>query len=207
MARKTKEEAEKTKSRIMDAALDVFYRQGLTRSTLNDIAAEAGVTRGAIYWHFKDKMDLLKKINESINGEVVFFLKRPGVEEMDRLSDIAGIISQFFVLLETNERFAKFYAIMSYKVEYTDELEALLTVEFRESKRFRGFLESTYEKLMAEGKVTREVSPRQAALAILSMIWGMVEMWILDRTAIGLSTEGVAILMRLVKGFETTPEM
>lgn len=206
MARKTKEEAEKTKSRIMDAALDVFYRQGLTRSTLHDIAAEAGVTRGAIYWHFKDKMDLLKKINESINGEVVFFLKRSDVEAIDRLSDITDIISQFFVLLETNDRFAKFYAIMSYKVEYTDELEALLTVEFRESKRFRAFLESTYKKLMEEGKVTRRVSPRQAALSIFSMIGGMVEMWLLDHTAIELSTEGVAILMRLIKDFEISPE-
>ena len=206
MARKTKEDAEKTKRRIMDAALDVFYRQGLTRSTLNDIAAEAGVTRGAIYWHFKDKMDLLKKINESINEEVVLFLKRPGVEEIDRLNDITGIISQFFVLLETNDRFAKFYAIMSYKVEYTDELEALLAVEFRSSKRFRAFLESTYEKLMGEGKVTRRVSPRQASLSIFSMIGGMVEMWLLDHASIELGTEGVAILMELIKGFEISPE-
>ena len=206
MARKTKEEAEKTKSRIMDAALDVFYSQGLTRSTLNGIAAEAGVTRGAIYWHFKDKMDLLKKINESINGEVAFFLKRPGVEEMSRLSDITDMISHFFVLLETNARFAKFYAIMSYKVEYTDELETLLSVEFRASKKFRTFLESTYKKLMEEGKVTREVTPRQASLSIFSMIGGMVEMWLLDNNAIALSTEGVAILMRLVKGFEVNPE-
>ncbi|RME96025.1 MAG: TetR family transcriptional regulator, partial [Alphaproteobacteria bacterium] len=58
MARKTREEAEKTRQHILDAAFTLFARQGFSRTTLQQIAAAAGVTRGAVYWHFKDKVDL-----------------------------------------------------------------------------------------------------------------------------------------------------
>ena len=58
MARKTKEEARETRNRILDAAEQVFQRQGVSRTSLADIAGEARVTRGAIYWHFKNKADL-----------------------------------------------------------------------------------------------------------------------------------------------------
>lgn len=55
MARKTKQEAERTFHALLDAAGRIFIRQGLAPTTLNDIATEAGLTRGAVYWHFKNK--------------------------------------------------------------------------------------------------------------------------------------------------------
>ena len=58
MVRKTKEEARETRNRILDAAEQVFYDKGVSRTSLADIAAQAGVTRGAIYWHFANKGDL-----------------------------------------------------------------------------------------------------------------------------------------------------
>lgn len=50
--RKTKSEAEKTRQHLLDAALEVFWRKGVTSASLQEIAEEAGVTRGALYWHF-----------------------------------------------------------------------------------------------------------------------------------------------------------
>src|SRR5690606_10590111 len=58
MARRTKAEAMETREQILDAAELVFHRKGVSCTSLNDIAAEAGVTRGAIYWHFKNKHDV-----------------------------------------------------------------------------------------------------------------------------------------------------
>ncbi|MBE0690797.1 MAG: TetR family transcriptional regulator, partial [Anaerolineae bacterium] len=58
MVRKTKEEAELTRQAVLAAALKVFSRQGYAATRLEEIADEAGVTRGAIYWHFKNKADL-----------------------------------------------------------------------------------------------------------------------------------------------------
>ena len=52
MARKTKNEAQETRKTILYAAMQVLLTRGIARTQLADIAREAGVTRGAIYWHF-----------------------------------------------------------------------------------------------------------------------------------------------------------
>ena len=56
MVRRTKEDALETRKRILDAAVEVFNRLGVAQTSLNDVAKEAGVTRGAIYWHFTNKV-------------------------------------------------------------------------------------------------------------------------------------------------------
>src|SRR3954469_17783700 len=64
--RRTKEEAEQTRRRIMSAALPVFDERGIAHTTMEHIAEAAGVTRGAIYWHFSGKQALLAAIREDI---------------------------------------------------------------------------------------------------------------------------------------------
>ena len=54
MARRTRDEALETRNTILDTAERVFSERGVSHTTLADIAAAAGVTRGAIYWHFKN---------------------------------------------------------------------------------------------------------------------------------------------------------
>ena len=60
MARRTKEEAQVTRERLLDAAEAIFRERGVTRTSLAEVAAAAGLTRGAVYWHFKDKADLFR---------------------------------------------------------------------------------------------------------------------------------------------------
>jgi TetR/AcrR family acrAB operon transcriptional repressor len=59
MARKTPEETARTREAILDAALRVFAERGFSAAQLEDIAARASVTRGAVYHHFTGKEDLL----------------------------------------------------------------------------------------------------------------------------------------------------
>ncbi|WP_303295791.1 TetR family transcriptional regulator, partial [Escherichia coli] len=73
MARKNKQEAQETRQHILDVALRLFSQQGVSSTSLGEIAKAAGVTRGAIYWHFKDKSDLFSEIwelSESNIGEL-----------------------------------------------------------------------------------------------------------------------------------------
>lgn len=62
MARKTPEEAAHTRQDIISAGARVFCRDGIAGATLEAIALEAGVTRGAIYWHFDGKQGLLQAL-------------------------------------------------------------------------------------------------------------------------------------------------
>ena len=60
--KKSKEEVEETRKLILDTAFDCFYDHGFKPTSLDMIAKNAGLTRGAIYWHFKDKHDLFREV-------------------------------------------------------------------------------------------------------------------------------------------------
>ncbi|TXD80322.1 TetR family transcriptional regulator [Mitsuaria sp. TWR114] len=64
MARRTKQEAQETRARLLDAAEQLFHERGVSRTSLQDIAQAAGVTRGAVYWHFEDKVQLFNAMME-----------------------------------------------------------------------------------------------------------------------------------------------
>lgn len=59
MARKCKEDAEKTRQAVLESALDVFSEKGYAKATFDEIAARAGFTKGAVYWYFRNKADLV----------------------------------------------------------------------------------------------------------------------------------------------------
>jgi AcrR family transcriptional regulator len=66
MVRRTKDDAQATRSQLLDAAERVFAEKGVSRTSLNDIAAAAGTTRGAIYWHFKNKADVFNAMMDRV---------------------------------------------------------------------------------------------------------------------------------------------
>lgn len=68
MARKTKEDTEKTRQALLDAACLVFSEQGVANTTLNNIASAAGMTRGAVYWHFPNKDAVIQALWERDAG-------------------------------------------------------------------------------------------------------------------------------------------
>ena len=98
MARKTKQEAENTRNTILNAATQVLLVRGIARTHLNDIAREAGLTRGAIYWHFTNKADLLHTLWEDLIDKNDFlFQVMGGADEFDPLG---FLVEQLFIFIE-----------------------------------------------------------------------------------------------------------
>ena len=64
MAR-TPKVVEDRRDQIIDAAMQVFAQKGFTRATNKDIAREAGITPGLIYYYFENKEALLTAILET----------------------------------------------------------------------------------------------------------------------------------------------
>lgn len=119
--RRTKEEAEQTKNLLLDAALDIFSEKSYDTATLNDIAKRAGVTRGAIYWHFKDKTDILKELTDIYLGD---FLKKLINEtlsgEENSLKKIENLFLQYFDYFLNNKKRLKYKKIIDIKMAYDD---------------------------------------------------------------------------------------
>jgi TetR/AcrR family acrAB operon transcriptional repressor len=66
---------------ILEAAVRIFARSGVSAATLDDIAAEAGVTRGALLWHFHTKDDLLMAIIKNCGPQSMI---RPIIDQIEQ---------------------------------------------------------------------------------------------------------------------------
>ncbi len=82
MARTTKEQAQKTREKLIETAIDVFYERGVNATTLEQVAEAAGLTRGAFYWHFKNKLDLVSAVHEHFHLHILGTLQ----EELESTS-------------------------------------------------------------------------------------------------------------------------
>lgn len=66
--RKTKEESELTRQAILQSALNIFYEKGYSKTTFDEIAKRINLTKGAVYWYFRHKPDLIAAlINEHLS--------------------------------------------------------------------------------------------------------------------------------------------
>jgi TetR/AcrR family acrAB operon transcriptional repressor len=182
MAGKTREEAEKTRSSILDAAFHVFTRKGFVRTTLNDIAAVAGVTRGAIYWHFKDKFELFKALSEAIEAEASIRPEDIAVKDVRTLDHIKERALEYLSNFEKNSRYAVFYEMLLYKTEHTEDLEPVLDREREVHREIRSQLTKVFSNLKKKGHVRSDLDPAHAALSLCAFIVGLIELWLFDRS-------------------------
>ena len=94
----------KTKEYLMLAALDTFYQKGIARTSLNEIAQAAGVTRGALYWHFKNKEDLFDALFQRICDDIESCIKEDSNNNNEQAwSSFRLTLTRFFERLQHNE--------------------------------------------------------------------------------------------------------
>ncbi len=137
MARRTKEEAQQTREAIIEAAEIVFHRKGVSATSLNDIANEAGFTRGAVYWHFRNKHDIFLAIVDDLMASMdVFHQQIVDPDEADPLGRFYDLLMFLVEQVAENPRRRRCYEIVFLKCERTQDNE-ILTEKHRE-KYFEG---------------------------------------------------------------------
>lgn len=72
-----KEQAERTRRRLLDAAIRLFARRGYALTSMSDLAREIDMTPGALYWHFDGKEALLIAALEELQRRLVTTLAEP----------------------------------------------------------------------------------------------------------------------------------
>lgn len=148
MVRKTKEEAEQTRKHLIEAARTVFHECGVSRSTLEKIAKAAGVTRGAVYWHFKDKAELFFAMREDVFAPMVertdaYLLSDQFTNPLDA---IEASIKEFFRVLEDCSVVREVFEIMISRCEYVDEFAAVQEEVGRPAQTFLAKIERIYQQ-------------------------------------------------------------
>ena len=183
MVRKTKEDAEHTRQRIIDAARTVFLTRGVSRSTLEHIATEAEVTRGAVYWHFKNKTDIFYALRDRAFLPLIdrmYDTLAIQTDHLDPLTQIENSLCNTINELNENTEMRQIYEIMMIKCEYVDEFATVLQQILNNCSDITEKIQSAYERAQTQQLLSTTQSPRALALDTHLFFSGLLHMWVKD---------------------------
>lgn len=183
MVRRTKDEALATRERLLDTAEDVFLARGLSRSSLQDIAAAAGLTRGAIYWHFADKLALFDAMMARIDLPMEQALAAAEAEaaaqdgrSADPLLALRTLALVPFTLMREEPRVRRVFTILMHRAEFVGDLAPLAGRQHEALRAFLVRLERLFEAARRAGALAPGTDPRLAAIALLALIDGLLRL-------------------------------
>lgn len=181
MARRTKEEAAATRDSILDAAEKLFVEQGVSRTTLQHIATAAGVTRGAIYWHFDDKGALFNAMMERATLPLEAELQvLDRAESADPLDDLRNYMLAVLRRTVEDPGARRVFEIATLKVEFVDEMDAVRLRRQHSMTNWMARAERRLHVALDNGLIHATCEPRMLALALWTMIDGMIRSWMFD---------------------------
>lgn len=163
------------REQILEAATSVFARLGVHKARMDDIVEEAGLSKGAVYWYFKSK-------DEIINTILDRFLSRElgGFQEL--LQQEGSIRDRFIAmtnhLITELEKYAKVMPIAY-------EFYALSTRESHVRKALNDYYHQYlwyFEELLKQGIKSgefREVDASRAAVSIIALLEGLTLLWVI----------------------------
>lgn len=178
MVRRTKEEALQTRNRILDAAEQVFYDKGVSRTSLADIATQAGVTRGAIYWHFANKGDLFTAMFDRVLLPLDELRARPADDGNgngdgdDPLSRLAAALKWCLHAASSDARRRRVFDILFLKCEFVDEMGPVKERHQTSMREGVGKIESDLMLAVRQGSLPVDLDTRRGALYLHAMVGG-----------------------------------
>ncbi|MBZ0152115.1 MAG: TetR family transcriptional regulator [Planctomycetes bacterium] len=181
MARKTKDEALATRSQIPDAAERVFGERGVARTSLHEIAESAGLTRGAVYWHFKDKYDLLSALWERCRLPLeAAFAEIDAQLVDDPLARIRQKTRGVARSIVHDPRTRNMMGIALLRCEMVDEIAASRARLVGERDACLDKISSEFAAAIEQGQLRKGTDARAAAISLHALIDGLCYHWLLD---------------------------
>lgn len=189
--KRIRQDSEQTRSAILDAAELLFTQKGIATTTLEAISRAAGVTRGAFYWHFKDKSDLLVALCERHRlpqQSLLSLAAEQGHDDPLGLLETSGIEVQ--AIFEADEGQQRLFRILSNhgedpevsaRIREHNENLSNLMCRLAELARQKGMLNSTF-------------SPDEAAILTLATMNGLLAEWLRSDRGFPLAALGRKIL-------------
>jgi TetR/AcrR family transcriptional regulator, acrAB operon repressor len=179
MVRKTKEEALITRGQLLDAAARLFCEQGVSNTSLHEIAEAAGLTRGAIYWHFENKGDLLKALWERVALPMQQAFDEVERQQADKpLQRILSKACWVSENIEHNDSIRRLMTIIMLRCEFTQELEATREhfLQVREDCLIK--VQAEFQQAIDAGQLPADLNAEQITFGLFGLVDGMCFHWL-----------------------------
>ncbi|HEY0121698.1 MAG TPA: TetR family transcriptional regulator [Rhizobium sp.] len=198
--RRTKEEAAETRRVILHSAETLFLDNGYENVTLQEIAVAAGVTRGAVHWHFKNKQGLLFAIRDEAQKPFRELAERISQEHPPNpLELVTDTISAIFAEVQQNPRKRGMLKVIMYlDMSFSD-------CDTDSGTCFRHEMQENFAKIFCSmstaGALPCPWTPDTAASTLTAAIGGLVYEWSLDKGDFNLAPCGQALIKMILSAW------
>ncbi|WP_338845174.1 TetR family transcriptional regulator [Massilia sp. W12] len=205
MVRKTKEEALQTYHALLDAAEREFRARGVKDTTLAHVAAAAGVTRGAVYWHFKDKEALFAALRERAFAPNEALLQQMEASaQTDPLASLQTLLEQVLILVARDPRQRVMFEILFHRCEKNQDL--LFFGDDREKRReCMSQLQLRFNAAIARGDLPQNANSHVLMHAMHAYLIGLIHEWLVEPEAYDLAQQAPALAAMFMAGVRARP--
>ncbi|MBI4194863.1 MAG: TetR family transcriptional regulator [Betaproteobacteria bacterium] len=206
MVRRTRDEALETRNTLLDTAERVFGKRGVARTSLDDIARAARMTRGAIYWHFRDKADLFRAMVARVTlpmEDQVCAAWDPSAR--DPLGHVRDKLVAVLERTATDPQCRRVFHIVYHKCEYVDEMKQVWKRLGEMRAGCLANVERGFRAAVAQGQLPRGVDPRRAAVGIYALVDGLINNWVIDPDYVPLAREAGYMIDLYLEGLRHMP--
>jgi TetR/AcrR family acrAB operon transcriptional repressor len=206
MVRRTKVEAAATREALLDAAEEVFRAKGVAHTSLAEVARAAGLTRGAVYWHFRDKADLFQALCDRATLPMESMLAAAGNKRHDDpLAALRSLAIGGLTQLARDPRAQAVFDVMFNKCEFTAELAAVAERRKSSDCGCLSPIERLLRQAIAAGQLPQDADVRLGAECTNAFIVGVMHQWIQNPAAFDLAHSAPAMVDTFLAGLRTCP--
>ena len=208
MARRTKTEAAATRAALLDAAERVFRERGVAHTSLAEVAAAAGVTRGAVYWHFRDKVDLFEALCERVQLPMEAMLASAGeIRQKDPLGALRTLAVNGLTRLATDARTQAVFDVVFHKCEFAAEFATVAERRHATDSGCLANVERLLKQAVSAGQLPRDADTRLAARCMNAFMVGVMHEWVQRPGAYDLAQAAPAMIDALLAGLVARPPL
>ena len=181
--RRTKEDAELTRKAILASAMDIFYEKGYSKTTFDEIAKRINLTKGAVYWYFRNKPDIVAALINDFAAQYLGNI-RDFITAHQPVSFESIIEMQLFNnrQIREDERFYKFLFFVSCQMEWSEAIINKIQPAIEQTKQVtRALFIDALQTLQENGQIRAEVNISQICEILMTMYGGMLDAYFTKR--------------------------
>ncbi len=185
--RRTREDALKTRDQILDAAEVTFSEHGFAHTSLAQIAELAGLTRGAIYGHFRNKCEVFNAMAQRVALPMELLVSATfDPREADPLGRMRDLFMSCLAKVAIEPHTRRVFEVLFTKCEYTDDMGSVIERQRVAARDGRERMELGLRNAIDKGQLPSDLDTLRAASVMQVFLGGVLRDWLLDHGCVDL---------------------
>ncbi len=167
-----------TRRAILESASATFHTLGYSNSTLEDIARQAGVTRGAVYWHFNNKYDILCTLFREFQPRIIVESAKILGSDRDPMSRIEEMLDFLIKKLDSRDEMSEIEHISQLLKELPGDSPQLLSMIDEKNRYINELLLKTIREGVEHRQMRQDLDPEMTAMTLSLLLKGLWTKWL-----------------------------